>query len=90
MKYLICIALCSTLVACATPMQKEQNKYIRTIQKAQRAIEFGQSEISTGKATVLRGEKRIKDNEAIIVNAQKSLNSLGYEDVVESETIIEK
>lgn len=90
MKSLIYSVLCLSLVACATPQQKEQNKYIRTIQKAQRAIEFGQSEIKTGKETIRRGEQRIKENNAIIVNAQKSLNSLGYDDNVITETVLEK
>ena len=90
MKSLIVISACAAMVACATPMQKEQNQYIRTIQKAQRAIEFGQSEITTGKETILRGEKRIKENKAIILNAQKGLNSLGYGDTVITETVTEK
>ncbi len=86
MKFLMSILVCLTLMACATPRQKEQNQYIRTIQKAQRAVEFGRSEIATGKETIIRGEKRVKENEAIIAKTQQMLDNM---DNTVIETVIE-
>ena len=86
MKYVMCIVISVFMVACATPKQKEQNQYIRTIQKAQRAIEFGQSEIKTGKATMIRGQRRVQENEAIILETQKKLDNMNN---VVIETVIQ-